>query len=92
MSSLRECVAHVLGAEAADVPDEEPALRDWLAQRGLGLVPIADPAAFSWPAIACARSTLRSGASAAGASTMATTVPEATAPRAAARTSWPAIT
>ena len=49
MSSLRECVAHVLGTEAADVPDEEPALRDWLAQRGLGLVPIADPAAFSWP-------------------------------------------
>lgn len=49
MSSLRECVAHVLGAEAADVPAEEPMLRDWLAQRGLGLVPIADPATFSWP-------------------------------------------
>jgi MOSC domain-containing protein YiiM len=49
MSSLRECVGHLLGAEAADVPGEEPALRDWLAQRGLGLVPVADPAAFSWP-------------------------------------------
>jgi hypothetical protein len=49
MSSLRDCVAHVLRAEAADVPADEPALRDWLAQRGLGLVPIADPAAFSWP-------------------------------------------
>ena len=49
MSSLRECVAHVLGTEAADVPDEEPALRDWLAQRGLGLVPVADAASFSWP-------------------------------------------
>jgi hypothetical protein len=49
MSSLHECVAHVLGADAADVPGEEPALRDWLSQRGLGLVPIADPAAFSWP-------------------------------------------
>ncbi len=49
MSSLRECAAHVLGAEPADVPGEEPALRDWLAQRGLGLVPVADPATFSWP-------------------------------------------
>jgi MOSC domain-containing protein YiiM len=49
MSSLRECVARMLGAEAAEVPAEEPALRDWLAQRGLGLVPVADPAAFSWP-------------------------------------------
>jgi hypothetical protein len=49
MSSLRECVAHMLGADAADVPGEEPALREWLAQQGLGLVPIADPAAFSWP-------------------------------------------
>jgi MOSC domain-containing protein YiiM len=49
MSSLRECVAHVLGADAAELPDDEQALREWLAQRGLGLVPVADPAAFSWP-------------------------------------------
>jgi hypothetical protein len=49
MSSLRECVAHVLGAEAAGLPDDEQALREWLAQRGLGLVPVADPAAFFWP-------------------------------------------
>ena len=49
MSSLRDCVAHMLGAEPADVPDEEPALRDWLAQRGLGLVPVANAASFSWP-------------------------------------------
>lgn len=49
MSSLRECVAHVLGAEASDLPDEEQALREWLAQRGLGLVAVADPAAFAWP-------------------------------------------
>ena len=49
MSSLRECVAHVLGAEAAELPDDEPALREWLAQRGLGLVAVADPAALSWP-------------------------------------------
>jgi hypothetical protein len=49
MSSLRECVAHMLGADAAGLPSEQPALRAWLAQRGLGLVPVADPAAFSWP-------------------------------------------
>ncbi|MGZ6674457.1 MAG: hypothetical protein ACXVFM_19130, partial [Solirubrobacteraceae bacterium] len=49
MSSLRECVAHVLGAEAAELPDDEQALREWLAQRGLGLVAVADPAAFFWP-------------------------------------------
>ena len=49
MSSLRECVAQVLGAEAADLPGEESELRGWLAQRGLGLVAVADPAAFSWP-------------------------------------------
>lgn len=49
MSSLRECLAHVLGAEADDLPREEQALRQWLAQRGLGLVAIADPAGFSWP-------------------------------------------
>jgi hypothetical protein len=42
-------VAHVLGAEAAGLPDDEQALREWLAQRGLGLVPVADPAGFSWP-------------------------------------------
>lgn len=49
MSSLRECLAHVLGAEADDLPREEQALREWLAQRGLGLVAVADPAGFSWP-------------------------------------------
>jgi hypothetical protein len=49
MSSLRECVAHVLGTDATEPPDGEQALREWLAQRGLGLVPVADPATFSWP-------------------------------------------
>ena len=48
MSSLRECVAHALGAATSDVPGEESELRGWLAQRGLGLVAVADPAAFSW--------------------------------------------
>jgi hypothetical protein len=56
MSSLRDCVAHVLGAVAAELPDDEQALREWLAQRGLGLVPVADPAAFAWPGPFLARS------------------------------------
>jgi hypothetical protein len=41
---LQQCVATILG-------DEPPVefLRHWLAERNLGLVPIADPASFSWP-------------------------------------------
>ena len=29
MSALHECVAHVLGVDAADVPREQPDLRGW---------------------------------------------------------------
>lgn len=46
-STFAACVAHVVGVAAADVPlgvDEQPA---WLAERGLGLVPVADPRSFS---------------------------------------------
>lgn len=48
MSTLAACVAQIVGAHAADVPREPDAIRLWLAERGLGLVPIADPAGFSW--------------------------------------------
>lgn len=44
--SLAACVASVLEADAA--PGTVQALRPWLALRGLGLVPIADAAAFGW--------------------------------------------
>lgn len=54
--SVAACLASILEVEAADVPvpDEghpEPwtVWRNWLAQRGLGLVPILEPASFSWP-------------------------------------------
>jgi hypothetical protein len=54
-SSFAACVAHVVGAAASDVPVEPEAQRAWLAERGLGLVPVLDAAAFSWagPWIAC---------------------------------------
>ncbi|MFA9269871.1 MAG: MOSC domain-containing protein [Baekduiaceae bacterium] len=45
-STLAACVASILGAR--DVPLDELELRSWLAERGLGLVPVADAASFSW--------------------------------------------
>jgi hypothetical protein len=49
---LRECLAEVLGDAVPDVPDDlDPVrfFRQWLAERNLGLVPIAEPASFDWP-------------------------------------------
>jgi MOSC domain len=47
---LRACIAEVLGAPAP-APEGEPLLfyKQWLAERNLGLVPIADAAGFDWP-------------------------------------------
>lgn len=49
------CLAAILELDAAEVPvppadhpDPWTAWRNWLAERGLGLVPVADPAGFSW--------------------------------------------
>ena len=47
MASRAECIAEIVGA--GDVPDDEVELRSWLAVRGLGLVPVADPHDFEWP-------------------------------------------
>jgi hypothetical protein len=47
-STLAACVATVIGVPTADVPLGDDELRLWLAGRGLGLVPIEDPAAFAW--------------------------------------------
>ena len=50
------CLAAILELDAAEVPAPPPDHPDpwtvwsnWLAGRGLALVPIADPAGFSWP-------------------------------------------
>jgi hypothetical protein len=48
-STLAACVAQVLGVLAVDVPLEDAELRAYLAERGVGLVPVADPQSFAWP-------------------------------------------
>jgi len=55
-SELRQCLAVVLGS-AAPEPDYEPLtfFRQWLAERNLGLVPIANAAEFDWPGYWLAR-------------------------------------
>ena len=54
--SVAACLAAILELDVTDVPvpDEqhpEPwtVWRNWLAQRGLGLVPVVEPASFNWP-------------------------------------------
>jgi hypothetical protein len=54
--SVAACLAAILEIDPADVPlpgEQHPqpwtVWRQWLLQRGLGLVPIADPANFDWP-------------------------------------------
>lgn len=48
---LRDCLSEVLGLRAPDVPDDAEPLRffrQWLAERNLGLVPIAGADSFDW--------------------------------------------
>jgi MOSC domain len=49
-SELRRCLEEILG-DTPPEPDSDPLLffRQWLAERNLGLVPIARPEAFEWP-------------------------------------------
>jgi MOSC domain-containing protein YiiM len=54
--SVVACLAAILELDAESVPLPPPehpqpwtVWRNWLAQRGLGLVPIAEPGSFSWP-------------------------------------------
>ena len=50
---LGVCLGEIVGTSVPDVPDDavEPIrfYGQWLAERNLGLVPIAEPAAFAWP-------------------------------------------
>ena len=48
-STRAACLAQVLGVMAVDVPLEDEEQRAFLAERGVGLVPVADPQAFAWP-------------------------------------------
>jgi MOSC domain-containing protein len=56
VSELRECLEVVLGA-APPEPDDDVFLfyKQWLAERNLGLVPIANPGEFDWPGYWVAR-------------------------------------
>ena len=54
--SVAACLASILELDVAEVPVPDQAhpepwtiWRNWLAQRGLGLVPISEPASFNWP-------------------------------------------
>ena len=49
-TELRECLGVLFGGPLPE-PEHEPHLffRQWLAERNLGLVPIADAASFAWP-------------------------------------------
>jgi len=49
-TELRDCLGVILGIEPPE-PDFEPLVffKQWLAERNLGLVPIADAREFSWP-------------------------------------------
>src|SRR4051812_32969708 len=60
-STLAACIAHIAGVSAGDVPLDGDEQRAWLAERGLGLVPVADAAAFSWAGPWIARRLARDG-------------------------------
>ena len=60
-STLAACIAHVAGASASDVPLDPSEQGAWLAERGLGLVPVADAAVFSWAGPWIARRPARDG-------------------------------
>jgi MOSC domain-containing protein len=54
--SVAACLASILELDVAEVPVPDAGhpqpltvWRNWLSQRGLGLVPIVDPASFNWP-------------------------------------------
>jgi MOSC domain-containing protein YiiM len=49
LASILELSAEEVPAPPADHPEPWTVWRNWLAERGLGLVPIANPASFSWP-------------------------------------------
>ena len=48
-AELRDALAVILGSEPPPEGDGVRFYRQWLAERNLGLVPVADPAGFDWP-------------------------------------------
>jgi hypothetical protein len=60
-ASLVVCIAQIAGVVAADVPLDPQEQRAWLAERGLGLVPLHDAATFAWAGEWIARRPARDG-------------------------------
>jgi hypothetical protein len=60
-ATLVLCIAQIAGVHAADVPLGPEEQRAWLAERGLGLVPVDGAAAFAWPGEWIARRPARDG-------------------------------
>jgi hypothetical protein len=60
-STLAACIAQIVAVPAADIPLDDVEQRAWLAERGLGLVPVADAASFGWPGSWIARRPARDG-------------------------------
>lgn len=58
---MAACIAQVVGVAPGDVPPEPGEQRAWLAERGLGLVPVAGAGAFAWPGAWIARRPARAG-------------------------------
>jgi hypothetical protein len=59
--TLAACIAQIAGGAAGEVPLDPAEQRAWLAERGLGLVPVADAAGFSWAGPWIARRPARDG-------------------------------
>jgi hypothetical protein len=60
-ASFAACIAHIVGVSPSDVPLLPAQQRAWLGERGLGLVPVADPQSFSWAGPWIARRPARDG-------------------------------
>jgi MOSC domain-containing protein YiiM len=60
-STIAACIATVTGVPATDVPLDAEDLRAYLAGRGMGLVPVRDPASFAWAGPWIARRPARDG-------------------------------
>lgn len=60
-ATMAACIARVAGVPPGDVPLDPGERRAWLAERGLGLVPVDGAATFAWPGPWIARRPSRDG-------------------------------
>lgn len=60
-STMAACIAQIAGVAPGDVPLDPREQRAWLAERGLGLVPVDDAATFAWAGPWIARRPARDG-------------------------------